>query len=100
MEKYLVVVKDLDDTGTHLFGREGLVGFLRDNLIEEHYSGDGYRIEAIYRFDGGDKLALLELDATFTRDAGDDFIDYGYRVCEPGTGTTVTTFTVRIDGRA
>lgn len=100
MEKYLVVIRDVDDTDAVLRDKEKLTRFLHDNLLEEFYSSHGFTIEAIYRFDGSDHLTLLDLACTsVVLPAGDsDFIHYLYRVTEPG-GNVVATFEVTIDGR-
>jgi len=103
MEKYLVTFTDVDETDARLLDREKLAQFLRDNIAEEHYSGGGYRIDAVYRFDGGDKLTLLDLQCRWHRSDPDEFITYSYVVAEPGDDPArkdIVEFTVTIDGRA
>jgi len=100
---YLIETCDPLDPGTASVGAltsDELAAFLSRNIEHEHYSGDGYAVTRLFRYDDG---RLTPLSVHRVRDHADsgDYLYWGYEVrADSPTAPAETAFTVCIDGRA
>ncbi|MBI1759329.1 MAG: hypothetical protein HYR62_08910 [Actinobacteria bacterium] len=99
---YLAEVRyDVDPPQLHVFDAGEQFGAFLGGCIEHaHYSGDGYAVARLFRYEGGVFTRLVVRRLGSDRD-GEDYLYWRYEVRSGDTPDgDVVAFTVRIDGRA
>lgn len=98
--RYLLDLADMDrELLIAIQDDDELTGELRQLIEDAHYSGNGWQIRTIWLWLDG-AVAEMELKLDKEERAGDDYLDWHYRVVrKDGEGEPVP-FTVTIDGRS